>query len=90
MILDNSQIWEKYNALNTEKEKQHFLKTYLLGLKPQDLYDFLLTDIDNLGVELIDLVSKRNLNKNDSNDLTRQLDLIIENLEKTRQIRKAA
>ena len=90
MILDNTFFWEKYNTLSSEKEKNLFLKAHLLSLSPQELYQHLLSDIDNLGIGIIDLVAKNGLSQNESNDVSLHIDAIIEQLEQANPIAKAA
>jgi hypothetical protein len=66
------------------------LKNYLLSLKPQQLFDFLSNEIDNLGVNIIELVAKGSLSQTESKELSVCLDSIVEKFDKSRAIGKAA
>lgn len=90
MILDNKALWDSYNALPSEKDKHLFLKNYLLSLPPDDLYHYLLEDIDTLGINMIDLIAKGDLQAEQSLELDKSLDTIINTVERTRFVAKAA
>jgi hypothetical protein len=90
MILDNKALWDAYNALSSENDKHLFLKKYLLSLKPEELFQFLLDDTDSLGINMIDLIAKGDLKEEQSLEIDAALDNVIHSLEKMLPVAKAA
>lgn len=90
MIIDNTTLWNTYNALSSEKEKHSYLKNYLLSLPPEDLYHYILADVDTLGLDMIDLITKGDLQPDQSLELDDKLNAIINNVGKKDRIAKAA
>ena len=90
MIIDNVNLWEKYESLNSEKEKHLFLKDYLLSLPPDVLVECLSGDVDMMGLNLIDIVVKGNMTDAESSELTCTLDKMVANLKQMQTFSKAA
>ena len=90
MILNNKTMWQCYEQLKTEAERNQFLKDYLLGLPPDELANGLENDLNALGFGILEAVDKGNLTVSDSRKVSADLKNIAEQLRQMTTLTKAA